>query len=185
MFWGESGGLFEGFDEAAFVGGSLAGDVEGGAVVDRRADHRQAEGDVDAGFEAEDFDGGVALVVVHGDDDVEITAGGQIKKRVGGEGALDEPAFLLAGLNGGLDFGGFFAAAEEAVLAGVGIDAADADAGVGDAGVFEGEVGAGDGAFDEGGVDAVDGVEQADVGGDVDDAEFWGGEHHGNFGRVV
>ena len=42
-------GIFDGFDQAALVGDALAGDVEGGAMIDRGADNRQAEGDVDAG----------------------------------------------------------------------------------------------------------------------------------------
>ena len=35
-------GVVDGLDQAALVGDALAGDVEGGAVVDRGADDRQA-----------------------------------------------------------------------------------------------------------------------------------------------
>lgn len=42
-------GKLDRLDQAALVGNPLAGDVEGGAVVDGGADDRQAEGDVDAG----------------------------------------------------------------------------------------------------------------------------------------
>ena len=40
----------------------------------RRCGWGEAEGDVDAELEAEDLDGAVALVVVHGDDDIEVAA---------------------------------------------------------------------------------------------------------------
>src|SRR3954452_15385639 len=76
-------GVVDRLDQAEFVGDALAGDVEGGAVVHRGADDRQAEGDVDAaqrvpgaGFridgEAQQLDRDVPLVVVHGDHGVEL-----------------------------------------------------------------------------------------------------------------
>src|SRR4051794_20816171 len=76
-------GVVDRLDQAEFVGDALAGDVEGGAVVHRSADDRQAEGDVDAaqrvpgaGFridgEAQQLDRDVPLVVVHGDHGVEL-----------------------------------------------------------------------------------------------------------------
>ena len=66
----------------------LAGDIEGGAVIDGGADDRQAERDVDArevlpfagggiDLEAQQLDRDVSLVVVHGDDGV-ILAGAQL-----------------------------------------------------------------------------------------------------------
>ncbi len=51
------------------------------------------------------------------------------------------------------------AVAEQAVLAGVRVDAADADLRVRVAGVDEGLVAAADGALDEAGLDPVDGVD--------------------------
>src|SRR4051794_13683845 len=85
---GQQFGVFDRLDEAALVGDALAGDVEGGAVIDRGADDRQAEGDVDArkvfplarlriDLEAEQLHRDVPLVVVHGDHCV-VLAGAQL-----------------------------------------------------------------------------------------------------------
>src|SRR5919202_5680071 len=85
---GELLGVFDRLDQAALAGDALAGDVEGGAVVHRGADDRQAEGDVDARQrlpparrgvhrEAEQLDRDVPLVVVHGANRV-VLAGAQL-----------------------------------------------------------------------------------------------------------
>ena len=75
---GQPLGIIDGLDQAVLVGDALAGDVEGGAVIDGGADDRQAERDVDAGkllpaagrgidLEAEQLHRDVSLVVIHRD----------------------------------------------------------------------------------------------------------------------
>ena len=101
---------------------SCPGDVEGGPVVDGRADDRQPAGHVDGVIGVEQLDRDVALVVVHGDHEVVATrAGGpedgvarQRPGHVGARGpqALDRrPEHTLLLL------------AEQAALAGMGIEA--------------------------------------------------------------
>src|ERR1700751_503274 len=81
---GKAFGIFDRLDQAALVGDALAGDIEGGSVVDRGANNRQSERDVDAGqflpaagggidFEAEQLDRNVSLVVIYGDHGVVLT----------------------------------------------------------------------------------------------------------------
>ena len=110
------------------VGDVLAGDVEGGAVVDGGADDGDAEGDVDGGLEVDELHGDVALVVIHGDDEIEFAAQAADEDGVGGVGAGAVDAQLAGLFDGGGDDGGVLGA-EEVVLAGVGIEAADGDAG--------------------------------------------------------
>src|SRR5919199_127217 len=50
---------------------SASGDVEGRAMIDRGADDRKADADVDAEVEAEQFHWDMALVVIHGHHAVE------------------------------------------------------------------------------------------------------------------
>src|SRR4051794_21622116 len=63
-------------DQAGRIRHPLAGDVERGAVIDRRADDRQPEGDVDRAPECEQLYRNEPLVVVARDDDVEVAARG-------------------------------------------------------------------------------------------------------------
>src|SRR4051812_15204381 len=77
-------GLSQRFNEAAFVGDALAGDVERRPVVDGSSNHGQTHGDVHAGLETEDLDGAMTLVVVHGDDDVVVTTRGQEEQGIRG-----------------------------------------------------------------------------------------------------
>src|SRR5689334_23235698 len=92
-FWlqgpGELHGDANGGEQALVAGDAAAGDIEGGAVVDRGADDREAEGDVDAAFEAVHLDGDVALVVILGDHDIELAPGSTPEDGVGGPGAGD------------------------------------------------------------------------------------------------
>ena len=79
------GCLAQSFDHATGLGDALTGDIEGGSVVDGGADDRQPDGDVDARFDAEDLYGAVALVVVHGHDQVVVAAAGEEEGGVGGQ----------------------------------------------------------------------------------------------------
>ncbi len=74
-------GVGEGVREGVGEGDALPGDVERGAVVDRRADDRQAERDVDAGVERQQLHRPVTLVVVHAHDRVVALAGGRPGRR--------------------------------------------------------------------------------------------------------
>src|SRR5579871_3990347 len=65
-----------------FAGEALAGDVEGGAMVHRDAQNRQADGDVYAGIKTVQFDRNMALIVIHGDDQVVVAPEGAGKDSV-------------------------------------------------------------------------------------------------------
>src|ERR1700733_4805848 len=94
----EIGGLTQRLDQAALVGAALAGDIESSAVIDRGADHRQADGDVHAGFQPQHLDRSMALIVIHRDHHVVVAAAGQEEQRIGGERAPARPRPATAGL---------------------------------------------------------------------------------------
>ena len=77
----------DGLDQARGIGAVLPGDVEGGAVIDGRADDRQAERDVDGGSEGEQLHRNESLVMVAGHDRVELAAGGADEDGVAGDRA--------------------------------------------------------------------------------------------------
>ena len=66
----------------AAVGAVLAGDIEGGAVIDRRADDGYSQRDVDCPLEVDELHRDMSLVVVHRDDEVEFLAQAANKNRV-------------------------------------------------------------------------------------------------------
>src|SRR5690606_3580085 len=72
----QAGGQLDGLDQAGLVGHTLAGDVEGGPVVDGGADDGETYGDVNTLIEVEALEDRVALVVVHGDDEAVASLGG-------------------------------------------------------------------------------------------------------------
>src|SRR6266571_7321939 len=65
------------------AGDALARDVERGPVVDAGAHEREPQRHVDALVEARQLDRDVALVVVHGDHEVELAARRPPEERVG------------------------------------------------------------------------------------------------------
>jgi hypothetical protein len=67
-------GLPNGLNEAAFISFSRSCNIERGAVIDGCPDNGQTDGDVHAGLEPENFDRSMALIVVHGDHQVEVAA---------------------------------------------------------------------------------------------------------------
>src|ERR1700730_2593749 len=132
-------GDVDGFEHALGVGDALPGAVEGGAVVHRDAQERQAHRDVDAGepgprpallvvVEAEGLHRHVALVVVHRDHDVELAAPRAREERVRGQGAVHVEALTSRVLDRGDDLR-LLLVAEEPVLARVRVEPAHRDAG--------------------------------------------------------
>ena len=120
--------VLEGVLQRVGEGDALPGDVERRAVVDRRADDRQAERDVDPGVERQQLHRPVALVVVHAHDRVVAAAvHGLVEHGVGrvrAAGVDARGARLLDGRGDPLDVLG----AEQPVLAGVRVEPADGDA---------------------------------------------------------
>src|SRR5262249_31048889 len=80
---GHLGGEVDGCEHVGLVGFAGADDVVGSAVIDRCADDRQAEGDVDSVVEAGELARNVTLVVVHRHDRVEVAKTCAQKDRVG------------------------------------------------------------------------------------------------------
>src|SRR5437660_12665176 len=101
----------------------------------------------------------MTLVVIHGDYDVEVAALGEEEKCICGERTDDVPTAALTGFHSWTDLFGFLAAAKKTVLAGVGVDTADADSGFGDTAAHNRTMGTGDGAFDQSGLDLLDRIE--------------------------
>ena len=89
------------------------------------------------------------LVVVHGDDQVVVAASGEEESGVGGEWAAGVDAVGAQGLERGHDLLCLLAVAEQAVLAGVRIDAAHPDERILDPGADQRVVAAADGALDQ------------------------------------
>jgi hypothetical protein len=119
----------EGVDKAFCRRHAFVGDIERRAVVDRSADYRQAERDVDRALEIEQLDRDVALVVVHADHGVEpFLLHGLVEDRVGGEWALDVDS-LLPGIRHGRGDLVLLLPTEHAVLACMGVQTRHADAG--------------------------------------------------------
>src|SRR5215472_14224984 len=108
------------------AGGPFAGYVERGAMVDRGARKRQAQGDVDAFVEAAKLDRDVALIVVHRHDQVELAAAGPPEERVRRPGPAGFDA-LSTGFGDGRRDLALLLIAEEAAFAGVRVDAGHGD----------------------------------------------------------
>src|ERR1700722_12916049 len=128
--WGKSDCLAHRLEHAELLGLAGAGDVERGPVVDGGPDPGPPNSGVGAGVEPQHLDRAVALVVVHGDRHVELASPGAEEDRVRGQRADRLHALLSRAADCRLDLLLLLAVAEQAVLAGVGIDAADGDAGV-------------------------------------------------------
>jgi hypothetical protein len=129
LFWRELNRLAHGFKEAAFIGFPGSRYTECSPVIDRCSHHWQTYRDVYAGLQSEHFHRPVALIVIHSDDQVEVAALRAIEERISGERALHVPAAAATRFDCRHDLFFFFPVSEEAIFSGVGIDAADPDAG--------------------------------------------------------
>ncbi len=168
-------GLFH----ASGIGAILAGDVEGGAVIDAGADDRNAERDVDRAFEIDQLHRNVTLVMILGDDQIVGAADGlqehSIRRVRSGASDAARAGRLDCGQDAALVF-----IAEKAVLAGVRIEAADGDARTLVAEKPHRFIAEFDGAqdtFDRG----VTCLAKRDVGGDVDRGELLAAKQHAAF----
>src|SRR5882724_4056400 len=179
----------DGLEHTFGVGDALPRAIERRTVVDGHPQEGQAHGHVDAGKprplttrfvvgETERLDGHVALIVVHGDDDVELAASRPREKRVGREGAVDVEPFSTCRLHSRDDLR-LLLVAEEPVLSSMRIEAAHGDAGPGYAQPLHGLLREPDDAQH-----AVLGAEighapEGYVGRHVDDLELSAHEEHG------
>src|SRR5215208_2803373 len=171
-------GEVEGGAHARVVGLACSGDVEGRAVVHAGAEERQAHGDVHAGVEAHELDGDVSLVVVLHHHNIEHASTRPHQNRVGRMGA----GGLYPLRSRFLDGGGYALSvlgAKEAVLAGVGVQARYGYLRVLDAEPAHRGVGEPDHDELPLGLHPMYGLSQRDVGGNVDDLELVGHQHHG------
>ena len=80
-------------DQAAGIGAAGAGDIEGGAVIGRGADERQAERDIDGAVEGERLHRDQRLIVEHAERDIIAGPRLRMKKRVGGKRSEGVDAF--------------------------------------------------------------------------------------------
>lgn len=70
--FGELRRLMYGFNHAALVSLPCAGNVKSSAMINGGSDNRKTQRYIDTALETEDFDGTVALVMVHGDNNIEV-----------------------------------------------------------------------------------------------------------------
>src|ERR1700731_4804375 len=109
--------LLERCQQAALIRLSGTGNVEGGAVVDGGADDRQTDRDIHPFVDAEDLQWAVPLVMIHRNDNIEVSPAGPEKEGVRGQRSLYVPSVRTAGLHCRLDFRCFLAAPEKTGLA--------------------------------------------------------------------
>ena len=167
---GQFAGEADGGDHGRGIGEAFAGDGEGGAMVRAGAGFWQAEGDVHGVVEIEQFERDEPLIVIHGDDGIEVAAGGIAEDGVGHGGAgEDGGSGFVQTVDGGLDDADFLVA-EGSVFTGVGVESCNSDAGAGDAAALE-ETGGEQAGAD----DAV----HAEEGGDFRERFVDGGQAHG------
>ena len=114
-------------NHTARIGDAPAGDIERRAVIDRRPHDRQTERDVHGLAERDELHRNQPLIVIAGDDDVELAADGAHENRVARKGARDVDAVRAAGGNRGPDDAILFLA-EQPVLARVRIEPGHGDA---------------------------------------------------------
>src|SRR5262245_33150603 len=124
----ETHGLRDGLEQTSFIGLAGARDIEGGAMIDRSSNHRQADGDIDAALDPHHLDRAMALVVVHGHHQIEVAALRPKEQRVGGERTGHVEAVLAELLDRRGDLLLLLAVAEQAIFPSVRIDAAHPDA---------------------------------------------------------
>lgn len=147
-------------------------------MVRAGARFRQAEGDVHGVVEIEEFERDESLVVIHGDDGVEVTAGGVAEHGIGHGGAgEDRIGRGVQTFDGRLDEARFLIA-EGSVFAGVGIEAGNGDARPGDAAAFEETGGEVSDAFDAFGGEKVRHAGERFVDGGEADGQGPAGEEH-------
>ena len=153
-------------------------------MVHGSPNHGKAYGDVHAIGNAHHLDGPVALIVVHGNDNVKIASSGTEEERIRRQRAFHIPALGLRGFHGRKDLCFFFAIAKQAVFSGMGINGANRDTRIGDARTHKRVVRPCYGTLHKGGLYLVDGVNEAQMGGHVHDPQSGRHEHHRDFGRA-
>ena len=84
------------FQHTLFARFARAGDIKGGAMINRGANDGQTHADVDAAVKGQQLHGDVALVMVHGDDNVIVAFDGAQEDRVGRLGIGDLQATIVA-----------------------------------------------------------------------------------------
>ena len=129
----------------------------------------------------EHLDRAVALVVVHRHDQVVVAAAGEEEQRVGRQRARSRRCRRPARPRRRVDLLRLLAVAEQPVLAGVRVDAADADLRVRDAGATSASWPRRMVRSTRPGSILRDGVDEPDVRGHVDDPDLRRGEHHRDF----
>src|SRR5690606_27636679 len=167
-----------GSPERGGVGNSLAGDIEGGAVVDARADERQPHRNVYAIFNSKVFDRNQSLVVVLGNHNVELPAACPPEEGVAWPGAADVQPGFAGQVDSRFDDFDFFRA-ETSVFAGVRVQSCHRDTGLGDTSLQTGSLGQPDGLELTLDRDVIEYIPQGQMYGHQNDAQLWIGKHHG------
>src|SRR5580698_3519030 len=151
-------------EHTALIGLSGARDIECSPVIDRGPDYGKTDGDVHSGLQSKNLHRPVSLIVIHRDDQVEVSPLGAKKQAVGRQRSLDIPSLFAAGFNSRQDFLFLFAITEQSVFTCVRIDATDANFWALNPRFLKRTIASLDGSLDQARLDLRNGVNQADVG---------------------
>ena len=115
-------------DATAVLGAAFSGNIKGRPMIDRGPDERQPERDVDRFAEGEAFDRNQPLIVIAGDDDLEVAACSARKHGISRMRTANIDAITItASFDRRNHFGCFFIP-EESTFSAVWIDGGDGDA---------------------------------------------------------
>jgi len=130
--FGDTDCIFDGIEHTFFIGDAFSCFSKCSAVIDRDANNREADGNINTADgrpgltipkEAHEFNGDMALIVVHGNDDIKGTGSAPGVDGIAGDWAFDIESFGPGLLDSRDDFVDFFIAYNSA-FTGMGIEAA-------------------------------------------------------------
>src|SRR5579872_993004 len=171
-------------EQAPFIGLPCPGNVEGRPVINRCSYYGQPDGDVHTQFKAEDLHRTVALIVIHGNDQIEVAALRAIEQRVGRQGSLHIPSSPAARIQSRHNLLLFLAMPEEPILSRMGINATYSDARIANSGLLQCIVSTCDGPFHKTGLDARDGIDEPNVRRHMQHFHLRRAQHHRYFRRT-
>src|SRR4051812_48135914 len=133
MPWCQGNRLVDSFDQTLLVGFARSCNVKGCPVINRGPNHWQSDRDIHPGFNPQHLHRSVPLIVVHGDNQIEVAALSTEKQCVRRQGTLCLDAASLNGADRRLDLFFFLPMTEEPMLTGMRIDPTHADSRMGNA----------------------------------------------------
>ena len=147
-------------------------------MIHTGTNNRQANGNIDPGFQPENFYRRVPLVVVHRHHNVEVAPRRAVEQRIGRERSHDLNPLLLGPQDSRNHLLLFLAVAKQAIFPRVRVNSADGDPGRSDARFFQRLVGQGYHLVHPLRINHPDCIEDADMRGHMNHTQLGGREHH-------